>query len=181
MRRWITPARASLAAVILMLLVVPAGRGQAPRAAAALRDGKDHPIGSATFTQSLPGGGVWIEVSVHGLPPGVHGINIHENGVCQGPDFTSAGADFNPLGHPHGLAHREGAHAGDMPNLIVGEDGRARYESANYRITIDPGPKSILKSGGTSLVIHARADDQLTDPEGNSGPRIACGVITPAP
>ena len=181
MRRRITPSWTSLAAVIVMLVVVPASRGQGPRAAAALRDGKDHAVGSATFTQSLPGGGVWIEVSVHGLPPGVHGIDIHENGVCQGPDFTSAGAGFNPLGHRHGLAHREGAHAGDMPNMVVDEEGRARYESANYRITIEAGPKSILKPGGTSLVIHAWADDQVTDPEGNSGPRIACGVITRAP
>ena len=181
MRRHITPAWTWPATVAVILLVVAAGAGQTPRAAAELHDAKGNAVGSAAFRQSLPGGGVWIEVNLHGLPPGVHGINIHENGVCQGPAFTSAGGDFNPLGHQHGLAHREGAHAGDMPNMVVGEDGRARYESANYRITIDPGPKSILKPGGTSLVIHAQADDQLTDPEGNAGPRIACGVIAPAP
>jgi Cu-Zn family superoxide dismutase len=154
----------------------PAGRG--PEAAADIKDATSRFLGRATFT-TLPGGsGVWVQVSVTGLPPGIHGIAVHEQGICQGPDFASAGGHFNPRGRQHGLAHREGAHAGDLPNMVVNDAGGARYEAADVRLTLGEGPNSLFKPGGTALIIHARPDDQLTDPDGNAGPGIACGVIT---
>ncbi len=116
-------------------------------------------------------------MNVAGLPPGAHGIHIHESGVCQEPDFATAGGHFNPRGRKHGLAHADGAHAGDLPNMVVNAAGKARYETANVRITLGDGPNSLFKPGGTSLVIDRDPDDQLTDPAGNSGPPIACGVI----
>jgi len=150
---------------------------QPPEAVVDIKDAKGTLLGRATFT-TLPGGnGVWIQVSVAGLSPGVHGITIHENGVCQGPDFATAGGHFNPRGRKHGLAHSEGAHGGDLPNMVVNDAGNARYEAANLRITLGEGPNSLFNPGGTSLVNHAGPDDQLTDPTGNSGPGIACGVI----
>lgn len=153
------------------------GHAQSSEAVADLKDAPGRAIGRATFS-ALAGGGVWIQVNVTGLPPGVHGISIHENGTCLGAEFAAAGGHFNPRGRQHGLAHREGAHAGDLPNLVANDGGSARYEAANVRITLGDGPNSLFKPGGTSLVIHAAPDDQLTDPTGNAGPGIACGVIT---
>ncbi len=162
-------------------LIVPARVGAQPIAAIAeVRDAKGVVLGRATFSVLSGGVGVWIEVVVSGLPAGVHGISIHENGVCQGPEFRSAGGHFNPRGRQHGLAHREGANAGDLPNMVVNDAGKARYEAANVRITLGEGANSLFKPGGTSLVIHASPDDQLTDPDGGAGPGIACGVITRA-
>jgi superoxide dismutase, Cu-Zn family len=156
---------------------VDAQPSRGPEAAADVKDAKGRSLGRAMFT-TLPGGsGVWVQVSVAGLPPGVHGIAVHENGICQGPDFASSGGHFNPRGRQHGLAHREGAHAGDLPNMVVNDAGSARYEAADVRLTLGEGPNSLFKPGGTALVIHARPDDQLTDPDGNAGPGIACGVI----
>ena len=153
----------------------PGGHG--PEAAAEMKDAKSRFLGRATFTPLAGGSGVWVQVNVMGLPPGVHGIAVHEKGICQGPDFASAGGHFNPRGRQHGLAHREGAHAGDLPNMVVNDAGSARYEAADVRLTLGDGPNSLFKPGGTALVIHARPDDQLTDPDGNAGPAIACGVI----
>jgi Cu-Zn family superoxide dismutase len=158
-----------------MAAQLPGGHG--PDAAAEIQDATNRVLGRATFT-ALPGGsGVWVQVSVTGLPPGIHGIAVHEKGTCQGPDFASAGGHFNPRGRQHGLAHREGAHAGDLPNMVVNDAGTARYEAADVRLTLGEGPNSLFQPGGTALIIHARPDDQLTDPDGNAGPGIACGVI----
>jgi Cu-Zn family superoxide dismutase len=147
------------------------------RAAAPLRNAEGQVLGMAIFTQEPQG--VRISVTVKGLSPGEHGIHIHSVGKCEPPDFLSAGPHFNPTNKKHGLTNPEGPHAGDLPNLVVGEDGSAVYEHVTDRVTLTPGELSLFDEDGSALVIHAGPDDQMTDPAGNSGARVLCGVITP--
>jgi Cu-Zn family superoxide dismutase len=114
---------------------------------------------------------------VNGLKQGLHGIHIHENGVCVGPSFTSAGEHYNPLDKEHGLKNPKGPHAGDLPNLEVGADGKGHLSTSTKLVTLSPGKTTLFTSNGTALVIHAGTDDQMTSPAGNSGGRVACGVI----
>ncbi|MBI4971668.1 MAG: superoxide dismutase family protein [Candidatus Omnitrophica bacterium] len=144
-------------------------------AKAEIKNTKGEVVGNAAFTE-LPDG-VNVEIQVSGLTPGKHGIHIHEFGKCEGPDFKSAGGHFNPMHKMHGLENPEGHHAGDLPNLEVGVDGTAKTKFVTHDFTLSPGPASLLKAGGTSLVIHAGPDDEKTDPSGNSGARVACGII----
>jgi Cu-Zn family superoxide dismutase len=97
--------------------------------------------------------------------------------MCEGPKFTSAGGHFNPDMKKHGLENPEGPHAGDMKNFTVKADGTAKTEVDDDRVTLSEGPHSLFTGGGTALVIHAKADDMKSDPAGNAGDRIACGVI----
>jgi len=121
---------------------------------------------------------VGIEVNLHDLPPGEHGIHFHQNAKCDAPDFKSAGPHFNLEGKKHGFENPEGHHAGDMKNITVDAQGKAHLRFTLSDVTLRDGPHSLFSNGGTAIVIHAKADDYKTDPSGNSGDRIACGAIT---
>ena len=140
-------------------------------AVALLRSGSGVDLGRATATEVA--GGIRFTVDARALPPGTHGAHVHTVGRCDVPDFTSAGPHWNPTGAKHGALNPMGPHQGDLPNLIVGADGRGTIG------VVIPGASmaGLLDADGAALVIHASADDLSTDPSGNSGARIACGVF----
>ena len=134
-------------------------------------------IGHAKF--STVSDGVKVSVTVSQLSPGEHGIHIHNVGKCDGPAFTTAGGHFNPTNAHHGIHNTQDPHPhlGDLPNLVVSGQGTAKLTFTIAGATISAGPNSLFHEGGTALVIHAKPDDLANDPSGNSGDRIACGVI----
>jgi Cu-Zn family superoxide dismutase len=140
-----------------------------------LVNAKNQVVGTAILSEVLRG--VKIEITASKLSPGKHGIHLHETGKCEGPDFKSAGSHFNPSGQAHGFDQASGPHAGDLPNLVADAKGNAHAEMFDPNVTLDQGTASLLKGGGTALVIHAKADDDHSQPAGESGDRIACGVI----
>ena len=172
-----------MTAAALLVAVAGAALAQetAAGATASLLDAQGNSVGSAQFSEGTGGGGVVVTVQAQGLPPGEHGIHLHETGACEASAFESAGGHINPTGAQHGLENPEGPHAGDLPGLSVGADGTASYQATNASVTLSGGgAASLLDADGSAIVIHAAADDQATDPTGNSGDRIACGVIEAA-
>jgi Cu-Zn family superoxide dismutase len=169
----------SYATVVLqLLLLASAAPAQQPlqTATAAIKDAQGKQIGTATLTEGADG--VRIALDISKLPPGAHGLHIHSVGKCEAPDFKSAGPHFNPDAKKHGMKNADGPHAGDLPNVEVGADGTVKTAVTTKLVTLGAGRNSLFQEGGTALVIHADPDDERTDPAGNSGARIACGVIT---
>lgn len=164
----------SLAATLTLGLAL----GSAPALAAdkgamaQLKDASGKIAGTITLRDM--GNHLMGTIDVSGLTPGDHGIHVHTTGQCEGPKFTSAGGHLNPDGKKHGLKNAEGPHQGDMPQLAVGADGKAKQE-----VTVNSTLAAVLDTDGAAFIVHAGPDDQTTDPSGNSGDRILCGVFTP--
>ncbi|MDB4948093.1 MAG: superoxide dismutase family protein [Gemmatimonadetes bacterium] len=168
-RWWVGAAMLSLGGCALM------GRSSGPVRDFALRDAGGAEVGTVRLQGASHG--TRVTVRVHGLTPGMHGVHLHQTGVCEGPAFTSAGPHWNPTGKKHGWANPEGHHMGDLPNLTVNADGTGMMDFS-VEAPYAAGPTSVLDADGSALVVHASMDDNKTDPSGNSGARIACAAIT---
>jgi len=161
---------------VFCLLASSTSAQAAKKAKTELLNAKGAPVGTATFSEKS--NGVQLDLKVSNLPPGLHGFHIHAVGKCEAPDFASAGPHLNPEGKQHGWDNPLGHHLGDLQNLNVGPDGKANVRVLVPGLTLGEGANSLFHEGGTALVIHAKPDDGKTDPAGNAGARIACGVIT---
>jgi Cu-Zn family superoxide dismutase len=172
--RWM--AVCGVAAVVAAGVGIAAAQGP-KEIKVAIADAKGADVGSATLKTVKSG--VQVKIALKGLAAGPHGVHIHQKPLCEGPAFTTAGGHFNPDGKKHGYQNPMGHHNGDMPdNINVGTDGKGSATFVLTSISLDPTvANSVLANGGTSIVVHEKADDEMTDPSGASGSRIACGVI----
>ncbi len=159
--------------LLLVLLALPSH--SAAKTKVELKDAQGKVVGNVILWDQ--GTGVELELRLHDLTPGEHAIHFHQVPKCEAPDFKSAGGHFNPDGKKHGFDSPDGHHAGDMKNFMVRADGKVKTELEDADVTLKDGPHSLL-TNGAAIVIHAKADDYKTDPSGNSGDRVACGVLT---
>ena len=160
-------------AAVITAFAIPPSQAQTAKASLKTADGKD--AGSVTLTQTPHG--VLLSLAVKGIPAGEHAFHVHEAGKCEAP-FTTAGGHFNPDKKKHGMMAADGAHAGDMPNLHVPASGELMVEVMNAAISLEKGkPNSLLDADGSAVIIHAGKDDYKSDPTGEAGGRIACGVV----
>lgn len=165
---------ASLGAAALLALSFPTVAAETATVQLQDTNGKD--VGSVAMIQTPAG--VLLKLAIKGLPAGEHAFHIHAVGKCEAPKFESAGGHFNPDNHKHGMMSGPG-HAGDMPNLHILQSGELQVDVMNTAITLEKGkPNSVFDADGSSIVIHDKADDYKSDPAGNAGDRIACGVIS---
>jgi superoxide dismutase, Cu-Zn family len=141
---------------------------------AILKATDDREVGRVSLEETTHG--VIVRARFSKLPPGTHAFHVHAVGKCE-PPFTSAGGHFNPASHKHGFAAPEGYHAGDLPNVEVPNSGALEVTAFEIGATLSPGSSSLLDADGSALVVHEGADDYTSDPAGNAGSRIACGVV----
>jgi superoxide dismutase, Cu-Zn family len=167
--------RLTIAAALLACVSLLASPAYAqPKATAEIKDASGKLLGEAVLAQR--DGAVEIDVTLTGLPKGTHAFHIHEVGRCD-PPFESAGEHFNPERKQHGKDNARGPHLGDLPNIEVSDSGRVKLQVAVKGVSLDGGPGALLDGDGASLVVHEGEDDYKTDPAGNAGKRLACGVI----
>ncbi|WP_028401386.1 superoxide dismutase family protein [Ectobacillus panaciterrae] len=167
-----------LAFICLSLLAIAGcDQGKPKEVEVKLRNAAGDEVGTATMSEQP--GGVQIKVKAKGFEPGSHGFHIHKIGECEAPSFMSAGNHFNPDGKEHGLLNQKGAENGDLPNLVADGSGDIKAKITAPNISFKEGKKTLYRKSGAALIITENPDDGMTQPTGNSGKRIACGVITP--
>jgi Cu-Zn family superoxide dismutase len=159
------------AAIAACLAVSAASAAPGDEASAAMVNADGVPVGTVELTETPQG--TLITAKLSNLPEGSHGFHVHETGSCE-PPFTSAGGHYNPTSAKHGILSPEGMHAGDMPNIYVPASGELTIEILNAKLAVD---ESLLDDDGAAIVVHAGPDDYQSDPAGDAGARIACGVI----
>ena len=180
-----SPRHALIPVAVLALIATACStatrmRNAAARAEAVMYNSSGAAVGTAQLWQDA-NGTVNVEISSLTLPAGTHGIHFHDVGKCEGPAFTTASGHYNPMGMEHGLQNPKGPHAGDNPNIVIPAGGVGNVSFSTDRVSLTPGTRTLLDADGTALVVHAGADDQVTNPAGNSGARIACGVVRALP
>lgn len=166
------------AIAVVISLTISGALALGEKAAAELKDKAGNVVGRIELAEAS--GGVLLKIKLKGLSPGPHGLRIHDAGKCEG-DFAGAGEIYNPLGAKYGFLNEDGPMAGELPNIYVGSNGEIEAELLNHFITLGKETEEpLLDSDGASILIFEKAGDHLSEPEGNAGARIACGVIAPS-
>lgn len=172
--RWIIPTTC-LAVLAGCAGTMSGGSGGGRAAVADLYDAAGKSAGRAIVTETADG--LWLDVSAAGMTPGLHGLHVHAVGACDAPDFVTATGHWNPTGHQHGRKNPKGTHAGDAPNISADASGKGRLKTWLGAGVVSGSANALLDADGASVIVHAGPDDEMSDPAGNSGKRILCGVL----